>query len=92
MRMEFRRLTGAPVGTLDWSGITATPDEWRVHAREALMGFYDFTEHSFWPNVKVASIAAEEVRIVADDGSVLASYSIKDVIKETGKSLSGILG
>ncbi len=52
------------------------------------MSFYDVSSHTFWPKTKVAPNAAEEVRIVTDDGSVLASYSIKDFIAETGKSLS----
>ena len=88
MRMECRRLTGAPVGTLEWSGITGTPAELREHAKDALKGFYDIREHSFWPKADVAPNAAEEVLIVADDGAVLAKYSIEDFIAESSKSLS----
>jgi len=89
VQMEFLKLTGRSVGKIDWSGITATAAELRAYAKDALSGFYEAGAHSFWPKPQWAPNAAEEVRIVADDGTELARYSIKDMIGETKKSLIG---
>ncbi len=51
-------------------------------------GFYNISERSFWPKTEARGNAAEEVGIVADDGTLLANYSIRDFIAETGKSLA----
>jgi hypothetical protein len=69
--------------------MTATPAELRAYAKDALAGFYEADAHSFWPKPQWAPNAAEEVRIVANDGTALARYSIKDMIDETKKSLTG---
>jgi hypothetical protein len=89
VQMEFLRLTGRSVGKIDWSGITASPAELRAYAKDALAGFYEADAHSYWPKPQWAPNAAEEVGIVADDGTELARYSIKDMIDETKKSLIG---
>ena len=89
MQMEFLRLTGRSVGKIDWSGMTATSAELRSYAKDALAGFYEADAHSVWPKPQWAPNAAEEVRIVADDGTELARYSIKAIIDETKKSLIG---
>jgi hypothetical protein len=89
VQMEFLRLTGRSVGKLDWSGITATPVQLRTYAKDVLAGFYDADAHSFWPKPQWAPNAAEEVRIVADDGTELTRYSIRDMIADTQKSLIG---
>lgn len=89
MQMEFLRLTGRSVGKIDWSGLAAPPVDLGAFAKDALAGFYEADAHSFWPKPQWTRNAAEEVRIVADDGTELVRYSIKDMIGDSKKSLTG---
>lgn len=89
MHMEYRRLTGEVVGRIGWSGLTATREEYREHAKTALFGFYEKDERSFWPKAEHAPNAAEEVVIIDSNGEQIAGYTIKDMIADTGLRLIG---
>ncbi|WP_156967751.1 hypothetical protein [Methylosinus sp. PW1] len=88
MRMVFRRLTGQVIHEEPWSGISATPAEFREHAKTALFGFYATDDRCFWPKAE-HTCAAEEVIILDTEGELIARYTINDIMADTKLTLVG---
>lgn len=90
MRMEFRRLTGKVLWTRDWSVDGPGSADLRMHARDALMGFYDGDQDEFWPKAEFRDKVPEEVTIYDASGRLLAAYDIRNMMADTKRRLSGI--
>ena len=91
MRMEFRKLDGEETfpHKLLAESFDPKPGELLQFAKNSLNGFYEGVERVFWPKPKHISRAPEEVRIVNDEGDVLAKYTVSDLAKDTKKYLVG---
>lgn len=75
--MEYRRLVGTVLRSHRW--LTDRPLAVLVEdARLALLSHYDVREHEYAPKRDFFQRAPEEVRILSDDGKVMASWSIAD--------------
>jgi hypothetical protein len=90
MRMEFRRLTGTVIFETAWPAQDEPVTELNEQAKEALTGFYEGNEHSFWPKKEFAPNAPEEVRIIDEYGFVVAKYDIRDLGADTKRSLADV--
>jgi hypothetical protein len=88
MRMEFRRLVGTVIFETSWPDQDEQIDEFNEQAKEALVSFYEGTEHCFWPKKEFAANAPEEVRIINEQGIVVAKYDIHDFATDTKRSLA----
>jgi hypothetical protein len=82
--MEFLRLSGEVVGDIAWPRQTSPPDELKHHAKVALSSFYVGNKTFFWPRKPPAP---GQVRIVDGKGNALVTYTINDLIFDTGRSL-----
>ena len=88
MRMEFRRLVGTVIFETSWPDQDEQIDEFNEQAKEALVSFYEGTEHCFWPKKEFAANAPEEVRIVDEQGIIVAKYDIHDFATDTKRSVA----
>jgi hypothetical protein len=84
MRMEFVHVGGRKNASLPWNVKILTFDELIYQAKVALSGFYVSNENSIWPR---QPNAPEEVRIVDSDGVEIVTYTIRDLLKETQRTL-----
>ena len=84
MRMEFPRLSGEVVGDIAWPRQTSTSDELKQHAKAALSSFYVGNKTCFWPRKPPAP---GQVRIVDGNGKAVVTYTINDLMFDTGRSL-----
>ncbi len=82
--MEFLRLSGQVVGNIAWPRQTSTSDELKQHAKAALSSFYVGNKTCFWPRKPPAP---GQVRIVDGKGKALVTYTISDLMFDTGRSL-----
>ncbi len=82
--MEFLGLSGEVVGDIAWPRPTSTSDELKQHAKAALSSFYVANKTCFWPRKPPAP---GQVRIVDGKGKVLVTYTINDLMFDTGRSL-----
>jgi hypothetical protein len=82
--MEFLRLNGGVVGDIAWPRQTSTSDELKRQAKAALSSFYVANKTCFWPR---KPSAPGQVRIVDGNGEALVTYSINDLVFDTGCSL-----
>ncbi len=82
--MEFLRLSGQVVGDIAWPRPTSTSDELKQHAKAALSSFYVANRTCFWPR---KPHAPGQVRIVDDNGKAAVTYTINDLMFDTGRSL-----
>ena len=87
MHMEFRRSNGALVGKLALRIAIDSRAELQAYCRELLLSLYVCDGRTIWPRPKFPGVVAEEVRILDEDGSAVVSYSIRDFMSETGRSL-----
>jgi hypothetical protein len=75
--MEYRRLVGTVPRSHRW--LTERPLAALVEdARSALLSHYDVREREYAPKREFFQRAPEEVRILNDEGEVMASWSIAD--------------
>ena len=82
--MEFLRLSGEVVGDIAWPRQTSTPDELKQQAKTALSGFYISNKTCFWPR---KPNAPEQIKIVNGKGKTVVTYTINNLILNTGRSL-----
>jgi hypothetical protein len=82
--MEFLRLSGEVVGDIAWPRQTSTTDELKQHAKGALSSFYVGNKTCFWPRKPPAP---GQVRVVDGKGRAVVSYTINDLMFDTGRSL-----
>jgi hypothetical protein len=82
--MEFLGLSGEVVGDIAWPRQSSTSDELKQHAKAALSSFYVGNKACFWPRKLPAP---GRVRIVDLKGKAVVTYTIDDLIFDTGRSL-----
>ena len=90
MRMEFRRLTGRVMWSQDWSIPGVAVEELKMHAKLALMDFYDGDQHEFWPKAEHHNKAPEEIIIRDAYGRLLAAYDIRNMMADTRRRFVGM--
>lgn len=91
MKMQFLRLAHGKEVLPDRDWVASKDADYAECCKDALLGFYDVADGSFWPKKAYwgehGPKAPEVVRIINDLGAVVASYSIKDFIRDTGRHL-----
>jgi hypothetical protein len=88
MRIEFRRLDGAIIGGMPWTGSVASDKELKSQAKSILSRFYEGDERQFWPKRQFGANPPQVVSVLSSDGALLASYSIRDLSEETARTLA----
>ena len=89
MRMEFSRMVGIFISQRPWPVDGKSDEQLLAEARDALAGFYDGDEYSFWPKKEYASNVPEHVRVVDSTGAIVLEYDLADLIAESRRSLVG---
>lgn len=87
MRMEFSRLAGAFISQRPWPVDGRPIEELTIEAKNALAGFYDGDEYSFWPKKEYAANPPEQVLIIDFRGTIVVEYDLGDLLGGSRRSL-----
>ena len=92
MRLHFKRLTGESLHDLVFPNDFGHAEMPQL-ARVTLMGHFDSDGAAFWPKDDYGILGTravpEQVVFEDDHGNELFSYSLLDLIKDTGQDLLG---
>lgn len=92
MKLELLRLSGEPVCKDLWRSAPDVPVDYLDDlVRDELLSFYDGSDQAFWPKLQYGQSAPELVRMVDDNGELLAKYDINDLAQDTGRKLAAPL-